>query len=79
MVNSSDRRHSRPSVEGEAERLGWIVGQHLVDAGGIIAPIASKKITGAEVALVAFIVQEIKTMAYGVLSAVAGGLIFGGK
>jgi hypothetical protein len=56
------------------------------DLGGIISPLASKTIMeelypegGALFAIGAFTVQEILTLAYGVLSIAAGGLILAGK
>ena len=52
------------------------------DLGGILAPFAKGPIAdilGPEIAAAVFVVQEFTTLGYGVLSAVAGGLIAAGK
>ncbi|MBV9038530.1 MAG: hypothetical protein JO182_28840 [Acidobacteriaceae bacterium] len=46
---------------------------------GILVPFTKNNVVGAEAAPVMFVVHEVLTVGYGLLSAVAGGLIAGGK
>ncbi|MBV9939867.1 MAG: hypothetical protein JO150_15290 [Acidobacteriaceae bacterium] len=49
------------------------------DVSGILVPFTKNNVVGAEAAPVMFVIHEVLTVGYGLLSAVAGGLIAGGK